>query len=78
MVISIRLQDITDMGSPAVLAYHFLYNWLPEDIEYIDLPFTLDDAGSEKYEREVKKLVKMLSTGEFKKYTFLYWFHSNF
>lgn len=74
MVISIRIQDITDMGSAAVLAYHFLYNWLPNDIVYYDLPFSLDDVGSEKYQKEMMKLVKALLTGEFKKCAFPRWF----
>lgn len=75
MIISIRLQDITDMGSGAVLAYHYMYNWLPNDIAYYDLPFTLDAAGCEKYYKEMMKLVKALLTGEFKKYAFLHSFH---
>lgn len=71
MIISLRLEGIPEMGSSAILSYHYMYNWLPDDVEYVDIPFNLHEDGLEKTERAVAKFVKKLSNGEFKKYVFL-------
>lgn len=68
MVISIRLGDMDDAGSPAIMAYHDMYSWFPRgDIQYVDMPFDLSPPQRALYGTAMEDLVGKLTVGEYKK-----------
>lgn len=67
-IISIRLEDMEGEGLPPNVVYHSLFQYLPKNIVYIDLPFNLRTSTSQRgYTMRVNELARRLKSGDLKR-----------
>lgn len=65
LIISIRLASTLPTGQPPSVIQQVLYPYLPGNVELYDMPFDMtDENGERKYQAQVRRLVKDLTSGK--------------
>lgn len=74
-IVSFRLEALPEIGNPPIVTLHDLYQWFPEgNIEYVDIPFNLDDKGGQAlFERRIERFVKKYKS-KFKQFVIFEYF----
>jgi hypothetical protein len=68
VILSIRLEGIDAQGKPSTAAYVDLYNWLPNNLVLVDMPFNLDGQHKHDFDARMSQLIERLETGDLQRY----------
>lgn len=63
-------------GSPAILVYHYLKPYIPNNIVLIELEYNFgSSAGRAQYDAAIKSIIKRLEKGDLKACVYFYYTH---